>query len=63
MESNAKMFGIFIKLDEESEVLVEWLRNFYQICYEIEASTADIITDALFDMFLRSIAEKKHLKE
>ena len=63
MESNAKMFGMFIKLDPESEVLVEWLQSFYQSCYEVEAGSADIITDALFDMFLRAVAEKEQLKE
>ena len=63
MESNANMFGMFIKLDQESEVLVEWLKKFYQSCYEVEVGSADIITDALFDMFLRTIAEKEQLKE
>ena len=63
MESNANMSGMFIKLDQESEGLVEWLQNFYQRCYEIEAGPADIVTDALFDMFLRTIAEKEQFKE
>ena len=62
MESNANMFEIFIKLDKESEALVEWLQKFYQTCYEIEADSADIISDALFDMFLRAIAEKEQLE-
>ena len=61
MESNANMSGIFIKLAQESEVLMEWLQKFYQTCYEIEADSADIISDALFDMFLRAIAEKEQL--
>jgi hypothetical protein len=56
------MFGIFIKLDKESEALVEWLQKFYQTCYEIETSPTDVITDALFDMFLRAIAEKEQLE-
>ena len=63
MESNAKMFGMFIKLNQESEVLVEWLKKFYQSYYEVEAGSADIITDALFDMFLRAVSEKEQLRE
>ena len=62
MELNANMFEIFIKLDKESEVLMEWLQKFYQTCYEIEADSADIISDALFDMILRAIAEKEQLE-
>ena len=62
MESNANMSGIFIKLAQESEALVEWLQKFYQTCYEIEADSADMISDALFDVILRGIAEKEQLE-
>ncbi len=61
MEWNADIFGTFIKVEKGSEVMIEWLQNFYENQYEVQATAVDIVNDAVFDMFMRALAEKADL--
>lgn len=58
MKWNADVFGSFIKVDKGSEAMIEWLQKFYENQYEVQATAVDIVNDAVFDMFVRALAEK-----
>lgn len=45
MEWNADIFGTFIKVEKGSEVIIEWLQNFYENQYEVQATAVDIVND------------------
>ena len=58
MELNANVFGTFIKVDKGSEAMITLLQDFYEKHYEVQASPAEIVTDAIFDMFIRTLHEQ-----
>lgn len=58
MELNTNVFGTFIRLDKGSEAMIKLLQEFYGDQYEVQASPAEIVNDAIFDMFIRMLGEK-----
>jgi hypothetical protein len=58
MELNTKVFGTFIRFDKGSEAMIKLLQEFYEDQYEVQASPAEIVNDAIFDMFIRMLGEK-----
>lgn len=63
MEWNDNVFGTFIKVDKGTEGMIEWLQRFYLSCYDVNATPADILGDAVFDLFIRTLGEESNLKE
>ena len=38
--------------------MIKLLQEFYEDRYEVQASPAEIVNDAIFDMFIRMLGEK-----